>query len=62
MYAPVKRTAGAGALSVLGLEQGASEEAIQTAYRNLMKRVHPDKGGSDYLAAKLNLGKDVLTS
>jgi hypothetical protein len=57
-----RRMSRAEALSVLGLEEGASEEAVQTAYRNLMKRVHPDKGGSDYLAAKLNQAKDVLTS
>jgi len=52
----------AEALSVLGLEEGASKDAVLNAYRELMKRVHPDKGGSDYLAAKLNQAKDVLTS
>jgi hypothetical protein len=60
--APGRRMSRAEALSVLGLEEGASEEAIQAAYRELMKRVHPDRGGSDYLAAKLNQAKDVLTS
>lgn len=57
-----RRMSRAEALSVLGLEEGASEEAILDAYKNLMKRVHPDKGGSGYLAAKLNQAKDVLTS
>jgi hypothetical protein len=62
--APVsgRRMSRAEAFSVLGLEEGASEEAILDAYKNLMKRVHPDKGGSGYLAAKLNQAKDVLTS
>jgi hypothetical protein len=57
-----RRMSRAEALSVLGLEEGASKEAVITAYRNLMKRVHPDAGGSGYLAAKLNQAKDVLTS
>ena len=57
-----RRMSRAEALSVLGLEEGASPDAILEAYRNLMKRVHPDRGGSDYLAAKLNQAKDVLTS
>jgi hypothetical protein len=52
----------AEALAVLGLEEGASKEAILDAYKTLMKRVHPDKGGTGYLAAKLNQAKDVLTS
>jgi hypothetical protein len=52
----------AEALNVLGLEEGATREQIVSAYRNLMKRVHPDTGGSDYLARKLNQAKDVLTS
>lgn len=57
-----RRMSRAEALSVLGLEEGASRDTILDAYRNLMKRVHPDRGGSDYLAAKLNQAKDVLTS
>jgi hypothetical protein len=61
-WAPGRRMSRAEALSVLGLDEGASKEAIITAYRNLMKRVHPDAGGSGYLAAKLNQAKDVLTS
>jgi hypothetical protein len=48
------------ALAVLGIKNGVSNDEIRTAHRRLMKQFHPDHGGSDYLAAKINQAKDVL--
>ena len=45
---------------VLGLGRGATRNEIQAAHRNLMKRFHPDQGGSTYLASQVNEAKDVL--
>lgn len=60
------RAAGTGAMShqeayeILGLQPGAGEEAVREAHRALMKRIHPDAGGTSGLAARVNQAKDVL--
>ncbi|PLW81954.1 molecular chaperone DnaJ [Kineobactrum sediminis] len=48
------------ALAVLGLAEGASNEDIIAAHRKLIQKLHPDRGGNDYLAAKVNQAKDFL--
>ena len=48
------------ALQLLGLEPGASEEDIIQAHKKLIQKLHPDRGGNDYLAAKLNAARDLL--
>jgi len=48
------------AYKVLGLEEGADDTLIKEAHRRLIAGLHPDHGGSDYLAAKINQAKDVL--
>ncbi|MEP9378094.1 molecular chaperone DnaJ [Aquabacter sp. CN5-332] len=48
------------AYDVLGLEPGANESAVRGAHRALMKKLHPDHGGSSYLAARVNQAKDVI--
>jgi hypothetical protein len=48
------------ARAVLGLEAGCSPEDVVAAHRRLIQKLHPDRGGSGYLAAKINQAKDVL--
>lgn len=48
------------AYAILGLEAGADERAVKEAHRRLMAQFHPDRGGSDYLAALINRARDLL--
>ena len=48
------------AYQVLGLKPGASEADIRAAYHRLMRAAHPDAGGSDWLAARINQARDAL--
>tara|TARA_R110000787_G_scaffold44020_2_gene107797 strand:- start:2933 stop:3421 length:489 start_codon:yes stop_codon:yes gene_type:complete len=66
---PPERQASAGssgelsqqeAFQLLGLQPGASRQAIIDAHKRLIQKLHPDRGGNDYLASKLNAARDLL--
>lgn len=48
------------AIEVLGLKSTYTKDDVIQAHRRMMQKVHPDRGGSDYLAAQINTAKDVL--
>lgn len=50
------------ARQVLGISESATDDEIVVTHRRLMQRMHPDRGGSDYLASKINQAKDRLLS
>ena len=54
---PMSRTE---ALDILGLEEGASPDDVEEAYKALIMKNHPDQGGTDWLAARLNEARDTL--
>ena len=50
----------AQALEILGINAGATEQDIRPAHKRLVKRVHPDVGGSEYFSKQLNAARDML--
>lgn len=54
------RLSRAEAYEVLGLAPNASSGEIEAAYKRLIQQMHPDHGGSDWLAARINMARDIL--
>jgi hypothetical protein len=59
---PGPRMSRGEALEVLGLEPGADEDEIRDAHKRLLRLVHPDRGGSAYLARRVYQARDTLLS
>jgi hypothetical protein len=59
---PTPRLSRGEALEVLGLEPGADEDEIRAAHKRLLRLVHPDRGGSAYLARRVYQARDALLS
>jgi len=57
---PAKSMTHAEALSVLGISADATVGDVKAAHKKLIAQIHPDKGGTDYLAAKINEARDLL--
>jgi len=48
------------AYNILGLAPGATKQQVISAHRKLIQKIHPDRGGNDYLATKINLAKKII--
>ena len=48
------------ACEILGLDENSTKEEVENAYKRIMSNYHPDKGGSSYLASKINAARDLL--
>lgn len=59
-YSPETDMSEQQARDVLGVSSSASEKEVIKAHKRLMQKIHPDKGGSDYLAQQINQAKDTL--